>query len=152
MSTGTLQLPKIKIKSNGKARIASKAPPFAPVAVRQTKMLIDGKWLSAASGKTFETVNPATGEVIAQVAEGDQADVNKAVQAARRAFENGPWRKMTARERGKHLYKLADLIEKNSEELALLESLENGKPINDSRNVDLPLTIECYRYYAGWAD
>ena len=122
------------------------------VKVRQTKMLIDGKWVDSASGKTFETLNPATGEVIARVAEGDKADVDKAVKAARRAFEEGPWRKMSARERGRLLYKLADLIEANVEELAALETLDNGKPIRDSRSADLPLVIDCYRYYAGWAD
>ena len=151
MSTITLEAPRTKSKGNGKSKIASvSAKPR--VAVRQTKMLIGGKWLNSASGKTFDTLNPATGEVITQVAEGDKADINKAVIAARRAFENGPWRKMSARERGKYLFKLADLIEKNQEELALLESLDNGKPISDSRNADVPMTIECYRYYAGWAD
>jgi aldehyde dehydrogenase (NAD+) len=115
-------------------------------------MLIDGKWTDSASGKTFETLNPATGDVIARVAEGDKADVDKAVKAARRAFETGPWRKMNARERGRLINKLADLIEQNKEELAQLETLDNGKPIADSRAADLPLTIDCYRYYAGWSD
>ncbi len=120
--------------------------------VKQTKMLIDGKWVDSASGKTFETLNPATGQVIARVAEGDKADVDKAVKAARRAFEKGPWRKMNARERGRCLYKLGDLMEQNLEELAALETLDNGKPISDSRAADLPLAIDCYRYYGGWAD
>jgi aldehyde dehydrogenase (NAD+) len=115
-------------------------------------MLIDGRWLDSVSGKTFPTINPATGEEITQVAEGDKADVDKAVKAARKAFEEGPWRRMNARERGRLLNKLADLIEKHSEELAMLETLDNGKPINDSRNADLPLVLDCYRYYAGWAD
>jgi aldehyde dehydrogenase (NAD+) len=115
-------------------------------------MLVDGRWLDSTSGRTFPTYNPATGEVIAQVAEGDQADVNLAVKAARRAFEEGPWRRMNARGRGRLLYKLADLIEKHADELAALETLDNGKPINDSRQADLPLVIDCYPYYAGWAD
>jgi aldehyde dehydrogenase (NAD+) len=149
MSRITLTPPRTKRNPNGKGRSSAKA---LPVRVRQTKMLIDGKWLNAASGETFATLNPTTGEVIAQVAAGDKVDVDKAVQAARRAFEKGSWRKMSARERGKRLFKLADLIEKNLEELALLESLDNGKAIKDSRMADLPLTIECYRYYAGWAD
>ncbi len=123
-----------------------------PVEIRQTKLLIDGQWVESASGKTFETLNPATGEVIAEVAEGDQEDVDRAVKAARKALETGPWRTMDARERGKILYRLADLIERNIDELAALETLDNGKPIRDSRNADLPLTIDCYRYYAGWAD
>jgi aldehyde dehydrogenase (NAD+) len=122
------------------------------VKVCQTKMLIDGEWHDAVSGKTFETINPATGEVIARVAEGDDADIDLAVAAARRAFDSGPWSKMTARERGRLLYRLADLIEKNADELAALETLNNGKPIRDSRNIDLPLVVECYRYYAGWSD
>ncbi len=77
--------------------------------IRQTKLLIDGKWVNAASGKTFDTINPATGEVIAHVAEADKADVDKAVEAARRAFEGGPWSQMSAAERGRLLNKLADL-------------------------------------------
>jgi aldehyde dehydrogenase (NAD+) len=120
--------------------------------VHQTKMLIDGEWVDAASGRRFETINPATGTVIAEVAEGDKADVDRAVHAARRAFDRGPWSKMNARERGRLLYKLADLIEEHIDELAALETLDNGKPIRDSRNIDLPLAIETYRYYAGWAD
>ena len=126
--------------------------PKMTVTVRQTKLLIDGKWVDAASGKTFETLNPATGRVIALVAEGDSADVDKAVKAARKAFDLGPWRKMNARERGKLLNKLANLMEANLEELAGLETLDNGKPISDSRAADLPLAIDCFRYYAGWAD
>ena len=123
-----------------------------PVQVRQTKMLIDGKWVDSTSGRTFETINPATGDVIARVAEGEAPDVDKAVKAARRAFEKGPWRKTDARDRGRMLNKLADLIEKNIQELAALETLDNGKPIRDSLAADLPLVIDCYRYYAGWAD
>ena len=107
---------------------------------------------SAVNGKTFPTINPATGEVICHVAEGDTADVDLAVKAAREAFENGPWSRMNASERGRLLYKLADAIEANKTELAMLESLDNGKPIVDSLAADIPLTIQCYRYYAGWAD
>jgi aldehyde dehydrogenase (NAD+) len=140
MSTATAS----KAASNGKTRL--------PVKIRQTKMLIDGKWIDSISGRTFETINPATGEVIAHVAEGEAGDIDKAVKAARKAFDKGPWRKMNARERGRLLYKLADLIEQNKEELAKLETLDNGKPLVDSMNADLPLVIDCYRYYAGWAD
>jgi aldehyde dehydrogenase (NAD+) len=118
----------------------------------QTKMLIDGKWRDSVSGKTFETINPATEEVIAKVAEGDQADIDLAVKAARKAFDSGPWRKMDARDRGILMNRLADLIEKNIDELAELETLDNGKPISESRHADLPLVIDCFRYYAGWAD
>src|SRR5271166_4488370 len=118
----------------------------------QTKILIDGKWHGSKSGKAFETVNPATEEVIAHVAEGDAADIDLAVKAARKAFDSGPWRKMDARDRGRLMFKLADLIEENIEELAELETLDNGKPISESRNADLPLVVDCFRYYAGWAD
>ena len=115
-------------------------------------MLIDGKWRDSKSGKTFATINPATEEVIAEVAEGDAADIDLAVKAARKAFDSGPWRKMDARDRGRLMYKLADLIESHIDELAELETLDNGKPISESRNADLPLVIDCLRYYAGWAD
>ena len=118
----------------------------------QTKMLIDGQWRDSVSGKTFETIDPATEEVIARVAEGDAADIDLAVKAARRAFDSGPWRTMDARDRGRLLYKLADLIVQNIDELAALETLDNGKPISESRNGDLPLVVDCLRYYAGWAD
>lgn len=124
----------------------------AQVPVRQTNLLIDGKWTEAVSGKRFETENPSTGEVIARVAEGDKADVDKAVVAARKAFESGPWASMPAAGRGRLLNKLADLMEENIDELAALETLDNGKPFGDARNADLPLSIACYRYYAGWAD
>jgi aldehyde dehydrogenase (NAD+) len=120
--------------------------------VEDQRMLIDGKWQGSVSGKTFATINPATGEVICQVAEGDKADVDLAVKAARKAFERGPWPKMSGAERGRLLNRLADLIEEHKEELAALESLDNGKPLRDAMNADLPLTIKCYRYYAGWSD
>jgi aldehyde dehydrogenase (NAD+) len=118
----------------------------------QTKMLIDGKWRDSASGKTFETINPATEEVITEVAEGNAADIDLAVKAARKAFDSGPWRRTDARDRGRMINKLADLIESHIDELAELETLDNGKPINESRQGDLPLVIDCLRYYAGWAD
>jgi aldehyde dehydrogenase (NAD+) len=118
----------------------------------QTKLLIDGQWRESVSGKSFETVNPATEEVITQVSEGDAADVELAVKAARKAFDSGPWRQTDARDRGRLLNKLADLMESRIDELAELETLDNGKPIAESRNADLPLVIDCLRYYAGWAD
>ena len=134
------------------AKAGARPVTVSAVKVRQTKMLIDGVWMNSQSGRTFETLNPATGEVIAKVAEGEKADIDKAVAAAQRAFEKGPWRKMSARERGRLIYKLADLVEKNKDELAALETLDNGKPLRDALAADLPLTIDCYRYYAGWAD
>jgi phenylacetaldehyde dehydrogenase len=114
-------------------------------------MLIGGKWVNAASEKTFPTFNPATGEVLAQVAEGDQEDIDRAVKAARRAFESGPWRRMTPSERGRVIWKLADLIEAHLEEFAQLETLDNGKPITVSRAADVPLAADLFRYMAGWA-
>jgi aldehyde dehydrogenase (NAD+) len=120
--------------------------------ITATRLLINNRWVEAVSGRTFPTINPATGEEICQVGEADAADVDKAVRAARHAFDNGPWRRMSASERGKLMYRLADLIEKNAEQLARLESLDNGKPYAVALAADLPLTIACYRYYAGWAD
>lgn len=120
--------------------------------VRHTECFIDGKWVPAASGKTFATMNPATEEEIAQVAEGDSADIDRAVKAARKAFENSAWSRMDARDRGRLIYRLADLIEEEIDELAALESLDNGKPVRDARAADLPLVVDCLRYYAGFAD
>ncbi len=128
-------------------------PSVTQSAIRQTKILINNQWVDSVSGKTFETINPATGEVIARVAEADAADVDLAVKAARKAFHNkSPWRRMSASERGKLINRLANLIEKNQDELATLESLDNGKPKHVALAADLPLVIACYRYYAGWAD
>jgi aldehyde dehydrogenase (NAD+) len=109
--------------------------------------------VDSVSGKTFETINPATGEVLANVAEAAEADVDIAVKAARKAFHSkAAWRRMSASERGKLIHRLADLMEANAEELATLESLDNGKPRHVALAADLPLSIACYRYYAGWAD
>ena len=115
------------------------------------KMLIGGKWVNAASGKTFPVFNPATGEVLAHVAEGDKADIDKAVKAARTSFDGGPWRKMTPSERGRIVWKIADLIESHLEEFAQLESLDNGKPVSVARAADVPLAVDLFRYMAGWA-
>ena len=123
----------------------------AKPAIRQTRHLIDNKWVDPVEGGSFETLNPATGEVIAQVAAGTAADVDKAVKAARRALESGPWNTMDAADRGRLLYKLADLVERDAEELAALESLNCGKTIVDARG-DLQGVVNTLRYYAGWAD
>jgi phenylacetaldehyde dehydrogenase len=118
---------------------------------KKQKMLINGKWVEAASGKTFPTYNPATGEVLSHVAEGDREDIDRAVKAARAAFEKGPWAKISPSERGRMMWRLADLIEKHTEEFAQLESLDNGKPLKIARIADLPLAVDHFRYYAGWA-
>ncbi len=115
------------------------------------KMLIGGRWVEAASGKTFPSYDPATGEVLAQVAEGGWEDINRAVKAARSAFETGPWHKMTASERGRLIWKLADLLEAHLEEFAQLDSLDNGKPVAVARVADVPLAVDLFRYMAGWA-
>ena len=121
--------------------------------VRFTKIFINNAWHNSVSGKTFPTINPATGKKICDVQEGDKADVDKAVKAARDAFKLGsPWRTMNASERGRLLYKLSDLIERDQEYLALLETLDNGKPLAESSDEDLPEVIATYRYFAGWAD
>ena len=120
--------------------------------IRRTQMLIDGQWCDSSSGETFATYHPATEEKIADVAQGNADDIDRAVKAARGAFEEGEWSRMDARDRGRIINRLADLIEENLEELAALETLDNGKPISDARNADLPLVVDCLRYYAGWAD
>jgi len=120
--------------------------------IKPGKLFIGGKWVDSVSGKRFQTINPATEEVITSIAEGDKEDIDLAVAAARSAFEDGSWRKTDARERGKILLRVMDLIEKNKDELALLETLDNGKPISETINADLPLVIDCLLYYAGWAD
>ncbi|MSR36089.1 MAG: aldehyde dehydrogenase family protein [Gemmatimonadetes bacterium] len=118
----------------------------------RTQLWIDGQWSDAASGETFSTENPATGEVLAQVAAGDAADINRAVAAARAAFRDPAWRRMNPHRRAELLWALSDLIEANAEELALLETLDNGKPLFESREVDLPSVVENFRYFAGIAD
>ena len=120
---------------------------------RAGKLLIGGEWRDATGGKTFATVNPATAEVLTTVAEASAADVDAAVQAARKAFDDasGPWRKMSASERGRLLWKIAELVEQHIDELAELETLDNGKPIFESRYVDMPMVADVFRYYAGWA-
>ncbi|MBI4042588.1 MAG: aldehyde dehydrogenase family protein [Deltaproteobacteria bacterium] len=120
--------------------------------VKPGKLFINGKFVNALSGKTFETINPATTEPLTTVAEGDAADIDLAVKAARKAFDEGPWPRMNARERGKIVSRIGDLIAEHAEEFALLDSLDNGKPLNETRNVDVPLSVEVFHYYGGWAD
>lgn len=118
---------------------------------RTHKLLINGEWVESATGKTFEVTNPATEEVVTHVADGNAEDVDRAVRAAREAFETGPWSRITPSERGRLIWKLADLIEENLEEFAELESLDNGKPVSVARVADVPLAIDLFRYMAGWA-
>ncbi len=115
------------------------------------KLLIGGKWVAAKSGKSFETINPSNEEVLALVAEGEAEDIDEAVKSARKAFEEGKWPRMNPHERTRLLLKIADLIEKNADQLAELETLDNGKTIFESKNIDVPITAEVFRYYAGWS-
>ncbi|KAI1901148.1 hypothetical protein AGOR_G00057210 [Albula goreensis] len=127
--------------------------PSAHPDVHFNKLFINNEWHDAVSKKTFPTINPSTGEVICQVAEGDKADVDKAVKAAQDAFRLGsPWRRMDASDRGLLLNRLADRIERDAAYLAELETLDNGKPYAVSYSVDVPMVVKCLRYYAGWAD
>src|SRR5579864_3841032 len=123
----------------------------APPAIRQTKLFINNQWVDPVEGGSFDTYNPATGEVIAKVAAASAKDVDKAVKAARKALESGPWATMDAVDRGRLMFKLADLIERDSEKLAALESLNCGKTIRDSIG-DMQGVVATLRYYAGWAD
>lgn len=123
-----------------------------PAFISEThQMLIDGQWTPSVSGKRFDVYNPANGEKIASAAEGDKQDIDLAVKAARRAFESGPWHKMTPSGRGQLLWRIADLIEKHTEELATIESLDNGKPQKVAGVADVPLAADMFRYMAGWA-
>ncbi|MDN5873780.1 MAG: aldehyde dehydrogenase family protein, partial [Sinobacteraceae bacterium] len=126
-------------------------PKVAAFLKRTQKNLINGQWVEAVSGKSFDVFNPATGEVLCQAAESDKEDVDRAVKAARKAFEHGPWSKMTPAERARIVWKLGDLIMEHCEEFAQLESLDNGKPISVARVADVPLSAEEFRYMAGWA-
>ncbi len=140
---------------NGKGDVAAAQPAISARAQNflrgAKKNLIDGKWLPAASGETFEVFNPATGEVIAHCASGGAEDINRAVAAARRAFESSGWRRMTPSERGKMIWRLGDLILANADELAELESIDNGKPRAVARVADVPLAADLFHYMAGWA-
>ena len=127
------------------------SPPTATKFSGNTKLFINGEWTNSSDGATFDTHNPATGETIAKVAHATKEDVDRAVKSARKALEKGAWGKMDACDRGKLMFKLADLIEANSEELARLEALNCGKTITDSRG-DVGGMLNGLRYYAGWAD
>ena len=126
-------------------------PRVASFIGKPRQMLINGHWVDSVSGKTFPSYDPSTGEVLANIAEGDTADIDLAVKAARKAFDSGPWRKMSVSERGRLIWKLGDLIEQHLDEFAFLESLDNGKPLTIARAADVPLAADLFRYMAGWA-
>ena len=144
-----------KRSANGHGEIASSHPAVSPHLAawlsKPHQHLINGRWVASASGKTFDVFNPADGARIARVAEGDVEDINRAVTAARRAFESGPWHGMTPRERGKLLWRIGDKILEHGDELAELESIDNGKPRAVARVADIPLAADLFHYMAGWA-
>jgi phenylacetaldehyde dehydrogenase len=115
------------------------------------KLFINGQWVDAASGKSFQTPNPATGQTLASVAEGDSEDIDRAVRAARKAFDDGPWGRLTPSERGRIIWRIGDLILSHAQELAQLESLDNGKPYAVALGADVPLAADMFHYMAGWA-
>ncbi|MBI4336510.1 MAG: aldehyde dehydrogenase family protein [Chloroflexi bacterium] len=125
------------------AKASPKLPP--------SKLFINGQWVDASGGRTLPTVNPATEEVITQIAEASQEDVDRAVKAARAAFDSGKWSERKGRDRGKILWKIGELLRQRTDEVALLETLDNGKPIFESGKIDVPFCAECFQYYAGWA-
>src|ERR1051325_5578212 len=118
---------------------------------KRHELFINGEFVPPHSGKYFESVNPATEETLSEIAVADQHDVDSAVSAARAAYEN-VWSKISGRERGKYLYRIARIIQEKSRELAVLETMDGGKTIKESRDVDLPLVAAHFFYYAGWAD
>jgi phenylacetaldehyde dehydrogenase len=151
-----------KVSSTGRSRKSASPQPSEPSQnggfhggsawiAAPKRLLINGNWVEAASGKTFATEDPATGETLCLLPAGDSVDIDRAVSAARAAFESGPWSRMTASERGRAIWRLADLLEQHLEEFATLESLDNGKPLAVARVADVPLAIDLFRYMAGWA-
>src|SRR6187431_2875183 len=121
-------------------------------ALPPSKLFINGEFVDALSGKTFSTINPATEEVIMDVPLAGDADVDAAVSAARKAFDEGPWSKLSATDRGKFLYRIGEAILANADEIAHCETIDIGKPISESRNIDVPFVAELFFYYAGWAN
>lgn len=138
----------LKTKEAPASRVSKKTREFI---AKPKKLLIGGDWLKSANGKTFDSFDPSSGEVLAKVAEGEAEDINLAVAAARRAFDQGPWRKMTSSERSRIIWKIGDLILENLDELAELESLDNGKPLAVAKAADVPLAADLFHYMAGWA-
>src|SRR6201986_505034 len=118
---------------------------------KKHRMLIDGKWVEAKSGKTFEVEDPATQEIIAQVPAGDKADIDAAVAAARKAFETGPWSRISPADRATLVWRLGDLLEKHADEFAEIAALHNGTPVTNARRDDVGGSISMFRYMAGWS-
>src|SRR5208282_4747461 len=133
------------------ARGAKSSAAIAFLSSSPKKLLIGGKWVPSKSGKTFETINPANEQVLALIAEGDKADVDEAVKAARKAYEEGKWSSISPHQRSRYLLTIADLIDQHADELAQLETLDNGKPLSQSRAIDIAGAAGIFRYFAGWA-
>nr|ABV69001.1 aldehyde dehydrogenase [Drosophila melanogaster]ABV69002.1 aldehyde dehydrogenase [Drosophila melanogaster]ABV69003.1 aldehyde dehydrogenase [Drosophila melanogaster]ABV69004.1 aldehyde dehydrogenase [Drosophila melanogaster]ABV69005.1 aldehyde dehydrogenase [Drosophila melanogaster] len=153
LKTGALLRSQAKNFAAAVANYSSLPQPQTTPDILYTGVFINNEWHKSKSGKIFETINPTTAEVIAEIQCADKEDIDIAVQAARNAFKLGsPWRRMDASERGRLLYRLADLMERDQVYLASLETLDNGKPYSMSYNVDLPTAIKNLRYFAGWAD
>ena len=125
---------------------------FSTFPITATKLFINNEFVDSVSGKKFVTENPATQEPICEISQAGPEDAEKAVKSARQAFDKGPWRTMASYQRGRLMNRLADLLEKNREEFAYLESLDNGKPVSIANAADVELSIQCLRYYAGWTD
>ncbi|XP_043724584.1 aldehyde dehydrogenase family 2 member B7, mitochondrial-like isoform X1 [Telopea speciosissima] len=155
-ATSLFSLGRNSNRGRGVSRFSTAAAlevPITPsVQINHTKLLINGQFVDSASGKTFPTLDPRTGDVIAHVSEGDAEDINRAVAAARKAFDEGPWPKMTAYERSRIISRFADLIEKHNDEIAALETWDNGKPYEQAAKIEVPMLTRLMRYYAGWAD
>ena len=127
-----------------------RSPAPSSTSRRRYGLFIDGEFVEAADGKVFKTVSPSTEEVLSEVAQASSEDVERAVKAARKAFEK--WSALPGAERAKYLFRIARIIQERSRELAVLETLDNGKPIKETRDADLPLVAAHFFYYAGWAD
>ncbi|XP_014512476.1 aldehyde dehydrogenase family 2 member B7, mitochondrial-like isoform X1 [Vigna radiata var. radiata] len=140
------------LSGTGASAAADIEPSKPPVQIEHNQLLIDGLFVDAASGKTFPTNDPRTGDTIANVAEADVEDVNRAVRAARKAFDEGPWPRMTAYERSRIILRCADILEKHNDEVAAIETWDNGKPYEQAAKVEIPMVVRLFRYYAGWAD
>jgi phenylacetaldehyde dehydrogenase len=136
------------IATSDSGLVPTKATKFLSAAKRN---LIDGEWVESASGETFSVYDPSNGDTIAQVPDSGAEDIDRAVKAARRAFENGPWPKMSPSARGRLIWKIGDLILENLDELAEIESIDNGKPVGVARVADVPLAADIFHYMAGWA-
>ncbi|XP_065873986.1 benzaldehyde dehydrogenase, mitochondrial-like [Euphorbia lathyris] len=141
-----------RFSTTATAAAAIEDPITPSVSIDYNKLLINGQFVDAASGRTFPTLDPRTGEVIAHVAEGDSEDIDRAVSAARKAFDEGPWPKMTAYERSRIMLRFADLVEKHNDDIAALETWDNGKPYEQAAKAEVPMFVRLMRYYAGWAD